>query len=279
MDELGIPKFYPVAHEMLEVFPVPAFADNYLWVIHDDRYAIVVDPGDATPVIDFLTRKNLSLEAILVTHHHADHVGGIGALIDWFGASARPTVYGPARENIPHRDVAVVEGDVVRVGSLGIALEVLDVPGHTAGHVAYFEATRQWLFSGDTIFAAGCGRLLGGTAAALFSSLSRIGDLPSGTRIYCTHEYTLSNIRFARAVDGDNTELHARAKLEATRRERGEPTVPTTVALERATNPFLRTNTPTVRNSVIASSSGQLQDDATDLAVFAALREMKNQFQ
>ncbi len=263
---------------MLQVFPVPAFTDNYLWVIHDDQHAVVVDPGDATPVIDYLTRHSLALQAILVTHHHADHVGGIGALIDWFGSSARPTVYGPAHEQIPHRDVAVREGDVVKFDSLGVELKVLDVPGHTAGHVAYFEAARQWLFSGDTIFASGCGRLLGGTAAALFSSLSRIGDLPSETRIYCTHEYTLSNIRFALAVDGDNADLRTRATLEAARRERGEPTVPTTVALERATNPFLRTSTPTVRDSVITSSSGVLPRDASDLAVFAALREMKNQF-
>lgn len=263
---------------MLQVFPVPAFADNYLWVVHDDRHAVVVDPGDATPVIDYLSRHNLILDAILVTHHHADHVGGIGALIDWFGPGARPTVYGPAQEQIPHLAVPVADGDVVKLDALGLTFDVLDVPGHTAGHVAYFEAKHQWLFSGDTIFAAGCGRLLGGTAQALFSSLSRIGALPSETRIYCTHEYTLSNIRFALVVDHDNPDLQARATLEAARRTRGEPTLPTTVALERATNPFLRTKIASVRDRVIASSSGALRHDASDVAVFATLREMKDQF-
>jgi hydroxyacylglutathione hydrolase len=261
---------------MLQVFPVPAFTDNYLWVIHDERHAVVVDPGDATPVIDYLVAHNLQLEAILVTHHHADHVGGIAALLDWHGADP-PKVFGPTTENIPHRDVAVAEGMRVDLKMLGISLEVLDVPGHTAGHIAYFERTRQWLFSGDTIFAAGCGRLLGGTATQLHASLGRISQLPGETKLFCTHEYTLSNIRFARVADPDNAALAAREQTEQQRRQRGEPTLPTTVGVERASNPFLRCDTPAVKQSVFAHCP-HLRADASSEQVFAALREWKNEF-
>lgn len=191
---------------MLKIEALPAFTDNYIWMLQDidRRLCAAVDPCDAAPVQAWLdARPDWRLTDILVTHHHADHVGGVQQLKTEHGAR----VYGPAAENIPARDDALSDGQRIRV--LGHELEVIAVPGHTSGHIAYFHESSHepWLLSGDTLFAAGCGRLFEGTAAQMYRSLQRLAALPTQTRVYCTHEYTLSNLRFARAVEPDNQNI------------------------------------------------------------------------
>lgn len=269
---------------MLQVANVPAFKDNYLWVIHNDKHAAVVDPGDATPIIDFLTARQLSLVAILTTHHHADHVGGVEALLDFYNLRGTIPVHGPAHEQIPARTHALSEGDRVLIDTLGLQLDAIDVPGHTAGHIAYFAKTEGWLFCGDTLFACGCGRLFEGTTEQMQSSLAKLKALPLATQVFCAHEYTLANIKFALAVEPHNLALQARAKTDAARREKNIPTVPFTIENEIATNPFFRWDSP----AVIASANMKVQQGQGDAAqnasngtpvkVFAAIREWKNSF-
>ncbi|MEO7160988.1 MAG: hydroxyacylglutathione hydrolase, partial [Polaromonas sp.] len=188
------------------LIPIPAFADNYLWLLHDGKRALVVDPGDAAPVLRALKQSALQLESILVTHHHADHTGGVDALREATGA----TVYGPATERIPLPSKPLREGDTVH--ALGLEFQVLDVPGHTAGHIAFYTPDmdgKPLLFCGDTLFSGGCGRLFEGTPAQMLASLDKLAALPGATRVCCTHEYTLANLRFALAVEPDNAELAA----------------------------------------------------------------------
>lgn len=254
----------------LTVTPLPAFNDNYLWLLARGQEAAVVDPGDAAPVRRALERHNLRLTAILVTHHHGDHVGGVLDLKSRTGAK----VFGPAGEDIEGVDVRLRGGD--RVAVLGADFRVIDVPGHTAGHIAYFAADQlpPRLFCGDTLFACGCGRLFEGTARQMLASLDALAALPASTLVYCAHEYTLSNIRFALAVEPGNVALQERAARDEATRRRGEPTVPSTIGLERATNPFLRCDVPEVRAAVASGTA-----DAVDrTAIFAALRERKNIF-
>jgi hydroxyacylglutathione hydrolase len=250
---------------------LPAFSDNYIWMLHDGARAVVIDPGDAAPVIAALDAQRLALAAILVTHHHADHVGGVDALRDRLDGP----VYGPRRERIPQPYVALDDGDTVEV--LGLRFEVIDVPGHTAGHIAYFHQGVEptpILFCGDTLFSGGCGRLFEGTAAQMHASLSRLAALPGDTRVCCAHEYTLSNLKFAAAAEPGNAELDAYiAWCEATR-ARGEPTLPSCVARERAVNPFLRVDAPALVQSALTHGAA----DASPVAVFAALRQWKNDF-
>ncbi len=261
---------------MLTVFPVPAFADNYLWVIHDATHAVAVDPGDATPVIDYLASHNLTLSAILITHHHADHVGGIGALLDWCGRDI--DVFGPPVENIPHRTQLAVSGKKVSIASPLLEFDVIPVPGHTAGHVAYHAPKQGWLFCGDTLFAGGCGRLFEGTAAQMQASLAKLRALPPQTQFFCAHEYTLNNLRFACAVEPDNVELTQRVAVETEKRQRGVPTLPSTIGLEIATNPFLRWDAADVKRAAERASSGEVsRNDAPD-RVFAAIRAWKDRF-
>jgi hydroxyacylglutathione hydrolase len=249
------------------VEPIPAFNDNYLWLMVRGARAAVVDPGDAEPVLRRLQQRELKLEAILVTHHHGDHVGGVAALARATGAR----VFGPRREAIPLRDVALGAGDRIEV--LGVGFDVLDVPGHTLGHIAYHAPSLRLLFCGDTLFAAGCGRLFEGTAEQMADSLARLAGLPADTRVYCAHEYTLSNLRFARTVEPDNDVLRLRQQACIALRERGAPTVPSTMAEELATNPFLRGDSPAVRRAAETRAGRPL---ATPAAVFAVLREWKN---
>jgi hydroxyacylglutathione hydrolase len=255
----------------LTLLALPAFADNYLWLLHDGHHAWVVDPGDAAPVRACLGELGLSLQGILLTHHHADHTGGVRELVQATGA----TVYGPAYETLPEPVQRLSGGD--RVELLGQAFEVLDVPGHTAGHIAYFGAQvlpQPLLFCGDTLFSGGCGRLFEGTPAQMLASLDQLARLPDATRVCCTHEYTLSNLRFARAVEPDNAELaQYTLRCEALRAD-GKPTLPSRLDTERQINPFLRSRTPSVR----AGLKELLPAGADDVATFAALREWKNRF-
>ncbi|MFN7779748.1 MAG: hydroxyacylglutathione hydrolase [Betaproteobacteria bacterium] len=252
----------------MAIEPIPAFADNYIWLLTQGDRAAVVDPGDAAPVLDALRARQLRLAAILVTHHHGDHGGGVPAL-----ATPGVPVYGPAGETIPGRTHALVEGDAIEV--LGTEFQVLDVPGHTGGHIAYYARDMQALFCGDTLFAAGCGRLFEGTPAQMVGSLAKLAALPPATRVYCAHEYTLANLRFARAVEPDNAALAARSERCAALRASGTPTVPSTLAEELATNPFLRCEVAAVRAAAERIDAGTA---AGPVATFAALRAWKNRF-
>jgi hydroxyacylglutathione hydrolase len=253
----------------LHIEPVPAFKDNYLWLLVRGRDAAIVDPGDAAPVEARLARDGLHLAAIVVTHHHADHVGGVERLKARYGAH----VYGPAGEDIPECDTALAGGDAIDV--LGVRFEVLDVPGHTRGHIAYYSGAERILLAGDTLFAGGCGRLFEGTPAQMHASLAKLAQLPGDTRVYCAHEYTLANLRFAQAVEPDNAALAARIRACEEKRARGEPTVPSTIAEELATNPFLRSVVPAVRAAAEAREPGAGRDA---VSTFAAIRAWKNKF-
>ena len=260
----------PRAADLL-ITPLPAFQDNYLWLLSRGGHAAIVDPGDAAPVLRALAERRLKLDAILVTHHHGDHVGGLDAL-----RATGATVYGPRSEDIDGVDVRLASGDHVEV--LDVSFSVIDVPGHTAGHIAYFAAALEppVVFCGDTLFACGCGRLFEGTPAQMLASLDRLAALPPATRVYCAHEYTLANIRFALAVEPGNADLQKRARDATALRERGEPTVPSTIALERATNPFMRSDVPDVRAA--ASRRAGAAVGADRVRAFAAIRAWKNDF-
>ncbi len=255
----------------LQVTAIPAFADNYLWLIHDQRHAAVVDPGDAVPVEAALAQLDLTLDAILLTHHHGDHVGGVADLL----AARNIPVYGPAGESITGVTVRLTEGDRVSLPTLSLELDVLDVPGHTAGHIAYVARAPHWLFCGDTLFAGGCGRLFEGTPAQMTASLAKLAALPDDTAVYCAHEYTVSNLRFAMAAEPGNAALADRYAHEQQRRARGEATVPSVIGLEKQTNPFLRYREPAILATLQAE--GRLEG-ADPVAAFAALREWKNSY-
>jgi len=255
-------------HE-IQITPICAFHDNYIWLLQRGNHAVVVDPGDAEPVLRILDQGRCKLETILLTHHHRDHVGGVADLV----AAYAPKVYGPATSPFAAIDVRLRQGDHVDV--LGVDFSVLEVPGHTLDHIAYWCAELEALFCGDTLFTCGCGRLFEGTAAQMFDSLNKIAQLPDRTRIYCAHEYTSANIRFALAVEPGNPELVQRSAACALARSRGEPTVPATLQLEKATNPFLRCAHTTVREALAGRRAGAAGDAA---ALFGALRAWKDVF-
>jgi hydroxyacylglutathione hydrolase len=228
---------------MLKVTPVRAFTDNYIWLIRspDNRYAALVDPGDAAPVLRTLQEEGITLIAILITHHHWDHTGGVRSLLECYPDVA---VYGPAGERIPSITRPLKEGDTVDLPEIDANFAVLEVPGHTAGHIAYYGEGA--LFCGDTVFGAGCGRLFEGTPVQMHASLSKLAALPGDTLVYCAHEYTLDNIAFAQWVEPDNPDLLQREQDSRALRARGLPTVPSRLELERSTNPFLRFDVPAV---------------------------------
>ena len=261
---------------MLKLLALPAFADNYIWVLHHRGEALAVDPGDAAPLQATLSEHGLLLRGILVTHHHPDHTGGLSAL----AASHPCPVYGPATEAINGLTHRVKGGDSISL--LGQTWQVMDVPGHTAGHIAYWCAAptdggAPLLFCGDTLFSAGCGRLFEGTAAQMQASLASLADLPGETRVCCTHEYTLDNLRFALQLEPGNAALLARASMARQLRELSLPTLPSTISLERDTNPFLRWAAPDVIEAARNRSPFPATSSAPE-AVFAALRSWKNVF-
>lgn len=258
---------------MLCVHPVKAFNDNYIWVLAnpDTQQAVVVDPGDSEPVRSFLDERGWVATAILATHHHPDHVGGIPAL-------ARPglPIMGPAREKIPGRTQGVEDNTRFVLPGLGVHVEVLDIPGHTLGHVAFYIPVIGALFCGDTLFGAGCGRLFEGTAEQMHHSLQRLAALPGETQVYCGHEYTLANLAFALQVEPENHHIIQRLEADRARIAHGEPTLPSRMEVEQRTNPFLRVNDAAVRTAAEHHAQRQL-DNGT--AVFAALRHWKDNFQ
>lgn len=256
----------------MQLTPIPAFTDNYVWMLSDGERALVVDPGEAAGVQAALTQHGLRLDTIFITHHHADHTGGVAELRQATGAR----VIGPAFETMPEPLQRVSGGEAV--DALGLRFEVIDVPGHTAGHIAFFCPDvdgQPLLFCGDTLFSGGCGRLFEGTPGQMHDSLSRLAALPGHTRVCCTHEYTLSNLRFALTVEPGNADLVAyHARCEAVR-ARGEPTLPGSIDTERAINPFLRTGEAAVVQAAQTHAPGS---GADPVSVFATLREWKNVF-
>lgn len=254
---------------MINVQAIPAFEDNYIWLLRQNGSdkVVLVDPGDAGPVLDTLSRQQWQAVAILITHHHGDHTGGIKALA---GAFSLP-VYGPANENISGVTDTVAEGDVIDIPAAGLTFRVFDVPGHTRGHVAYYG--HDALFCGDALFTCGCGRLFEGSAEQLYQSLDKFSALPGHTQVYCAHEYTADNIRFALVVEPDNADLQARQRETRDRRRQGQATVPASLDLERRTNPFLRCREDTVIRAAEGFARRPL-DGAAE--VFAVVRHWKD---
>jgi hydroxyacylglutathione hydrolase len=258
----------------LSVLAVPAFNDNYLWLVHDGVNAAAIDPGDGGPILAALAAHKLTLTAILLTHHHADHIGGVPQLL----RHAPVPVFGPRNDHIAVVDRPLGEGERVEVPGLALTLRVLDVPGHTLGHIAYVRETpgEHWLFCGDTLFAGGCGRVFEGTMAQMSDSLATLAALPDDTRVYCAHEYTLANLRFACEVEPGNAQLRQRVERDSAKRAAGQATVPSTIGLEKATNPFLRYREAEIVASLVGAR--KIAPGAAPLAAFTALREWKNNF-
>lgn len=248
---------------MLTIHPLRAFKDNYIWLGVEDesRSAFVVDPGDAKPVLNFLREKNIKLNAILITHKHTDHVGGIAALLEKF---PDVPVYANPIEQVAHANA---------VKPWPAYFQVLDIPGHTRGHIAYVVSNN--LFCGDTLFGAGCGRLFEGTAEMMLSSLKKLSALPDNTFVYCGHEYTKSNLQFALYLEPNNTEVQQRMRATQEKLEQGLPTLPSTIGLEKKTNPFLRCHEPSIVKAVESRVQKKLN---SEVDVFFEMREMKNSF-
>jgi len=261
----------------VNITPIKAFNDNYIWVITNKHMAALVDPGDASVCIDFLEKNQLTLNSILITHHHSDHTGGINQLVDYCQQKQWPlTVYGPENENIPHCDVKLNESNTVTLDELNIDFRIIDLPGHTAGHIAYFAKDHTpILFCGDTLFSGGCGRLFEGSPEQMLNSLTKLADLPESTRVYCTHEYTQANLAFALTVEPNNQALVNYYNKVNELRSKGHATIPSTIQLEKQINPFLRCNEQSIQ-----ASAQQFATDtkATSQDTFTTIRRWKDQF-
>jgi hydroxyacylglutathione hydrolase len=250
---------------MVQIIPISAFQDNYIWLLHQNGHAIVVDPGDSVPVHHFLKDHNLNLDAILITHHHSDHIDGVENLLNVYPAM----VYAPAKEHYHFPHTSVSESTDIHIPTLNLNFQVLEVPGHTLDHVVYYGS--NYLFCGDTLFGAGCGRLFEGTPEQMYQSLQRLAVLPSNTEVYCTHEYTVRNIEFALTLEPNNQMLLTRAQHSREQRLQNKPTLPSTIGLELATNPFLRCAVAEIQSSSKTNSS-------LPISIFSAIRQMRNQF-
>jgi len=273
--------------DRISVQPIPAFRDNYIWMMHDGTNAVVVDPGAAEPVLRVLDEQRLQLSAILVTHLHYDHSWGVpgllergsvpvfGPLLNHYDRLSHPPFPKPGTMPLDCVSDVVAEGATVKLPGLGVELSVLGVPGHTKGHIVFFERQRGWLFSGDTLFGGGCGKVFGGSMQAMIDSLDRLASLPGETQVYCAHEYTLANLRFAMTVEPGNPALAARQKADDLKRELGLPTLPSTIALERATNPFLRVMEPELLDTLRRERG---TEPTTRVSSFEALRAWKDEF-
>lgn len=272
----------------MQLLALPALQDNYIWLLQHGRQALVVDPAEAAPAIAALRAHHLELAAILVTHHHADHTAGVGTLFAQCGHTGTQ-VYLPAAEDIASAHYHQVPAQHIQrisagngIHTAGLHIDVLDVPGHTAGHVAYYchptptATDAPVLFCGDVLFCGGCGRLFEGTPAQMLASLQQLARLPEHTRVCCAHEYTLSNLRFALAVEPDNVTLAQHLLHCQKLREQHQPTLPSTIGLELHINPFLRTSLPAIAQRVRQHAS--LPENSDETAIFAALRDWKNHF-
>lgn len=250
---------------MLQIHPIPAFDDNYIWLLHNGRDAVIVDPGDASPALEVLEELRLNLKTILITHHHFDHIDGVAKLLKRYPAR----VFAPKYEQFAFNHVALAEGDAIELPEIGLAFKIMWLPGHTLGHIVY--VNDEYLLCGDTLFGAGCGRLFEGTASQMLCSLNRLKELNPNTKVYCTHEYTAKNIDFALTLEPDNQELIARKGAVEQLRASNQPSLPSTIALELKTNPFLRCNQATIYRHSRAENSDEL-------AVFSAIRTLRNHY-
>lgn len=261
----------------LQIIPIPAFNDNYIWLIHNGSLAIVVDPGDTTPVLKALSQLDLKLSTILITHHHHDHIDGVSSLL---AAFPETDVYAPKLEKYAFKHIPIDESDLIELLDFNLKLSVIEVPGHTLGHVAYYveqayeigeNHDSHLLFCGDTLFGAGCGRLFEGTAAQMLSSLNKLAALPTSTKVYCTHEYTLHNINFALTLEPNNQALIQRLADTVNLRNSHQASLPSSIALELASNPFLRCNSPEIKSTIQLENSSCLE-------TFTAIRELRNRY-
>jgi hydroxyacylglutathione hydrolase len=250
---------------MLNIIPIPAFDDNYIWLLHNTRHAVVVDPGDAAPVVAALNKLNLTLSAILITHYHSDHIDGVSSLL----AYRAVPVYAPQYEQFAFEHIKLAEGDEITLPEIELSFRIMWLPGHTLGHIAY--VNDETLFCGDVLFGAGCGRLFEGTPSQLLSSLNRLKILKSRTKVFCTHEYTAKNIAFALTLEPDNADLLQRKIDVQAQRAQQLPSLPSTIDLERKTNPFLRCN----QTTIIQNSQAENHDE---LCVFTTIRSLRNHY-
>lgn len=255
----------------LQIIPIPAFKDNYIWLIHNGKQAVVIDPGDEAPVLETLNQLNLRLHTILITHHHHDHIDGVDALLARYPDTK---IYAPKLEQYAFKHTPVNEPDTISMSEFELMFTVIALPGHTLGHVAYFANYNNegnWLFCGDTLFGAGCGRLFEGTASQMYHSLQKLAGLPPETKVYCTHEYTLHNINFALSLEPKNQRLIDRWKETQRLRDSNIPSLPSTIALELATNPFLRCSNDEIKSNLHLKN-------LDDLTVFSTMRELRNHY-
>lgn len=256
----------------MKVIPLEAFSDNYIWVIHapNDSSVAIVDPGDAKPVIDYLEHHKLVLETILITHHHPDHVGGVNTLKERYSCR----VFAPLRDQQPFSDRDLVEGDQVSILNDNYQFKILEVPGHTMGHIAFYG--HGAVFCGDTLFKAGCGRMFEGTPPVFYQSLQKLARLPADTKVYCTHEYTLANLRFAQSVEPDNTAVSEAIEHSEQLRAEGKPTLPSTIGEELSFNPFLRCDQKSLQEAANRASKEKTFSDP--VRTFATIRQLKDNF-
>ena len=255
---------------MIKIHPVPAFTDNYIWVIHNDDHALIVDPGESQGVLNYLKQHQLQLQAILITHHHYDHINGVEEVLQ---QHPNAQVYAPADDRIPFAYKTMQEGSHIQFEQPAIALDVLETPGHTLTHIVYHND--EVLLCGDTLFSMGCGRLFEGTPEQMVHSLNKIKRLPPHLKVYCTHEYTLDNIRFAEAADPNNAAIQDYKQHVINLRETGTPSLPTTIEQQVSLNPFLRSEDINIQNNL--KKTLQIPVDDT-VSAFAALRSWKDRF-
>ncbi|MGL1956762.1 MAG: hydroxyacylglutathione hydrolase [Colwellia sp.] len=268
-------KLEPLKESHIKVNPIKAFSDNFIWAITGkENYIALVDPGDADVCIEYIEAHQLQLCSLLITHYHADHVGGIAALVTYCKQKNWPlTVYGPKHEDIPHCDVKLIENDKVDLPNIGTTLSIIDLPGHTLGHIAYYN--EALLFCGDTLFSGGCGRIFEGSAEQMYRSLNKLANLPNHTQVFCAHEYTQANVNFALAVDPENTELIAYFNHVNHLRSNNINTLPSCIGLELKINPFLRCNTIAIKTSAQEYCNSEI---STAIEAFTAIRRWKDQF-
>ena len=256
-----------LTNKAIKITPIKALHDNYIWAIENKNNLVVIDPGEAKPVIEYITKHNLNLAAILITHHHYDHTDGIAEIL----AFKETKVWGPGNESIASITNPVGNDDIIEIPPLNLKFQVLAIPGHTLGHIAYYDATN--IFCGDTLFTAGMGRIFEGTAEQMYNSMQIIKSLPAATNIYCGHEYTLANLKFAMLVEPQNLAIKKRYEEVKLLRKQDLPTVPATLSTELATNPFLRTDNNTVIESLVKNRKIIPQDK---IAIFSELRAWKD---
>ncbi len=261
---------------MFNVQAIEAFNDNYIWCLVNNttKHCVLVDPGDAKVCIEHINNNHLILDAILITHHHQDHTGGVAELIQTY-KDVNIKVYGPKNDPVDDLTAVLVEGDNVDLFAQTLTFEVLDIPGHTLGHIAFYNEAQHILFCGDTLFSGGCGRIFEGTASQMHQSLHKLAQLPDNTKVYCAHEYTTANLDFALTVEPDNQSLTNYYQHVKHLRAQSKATIPTSIGLEKQINPFLRSQQNTIKYIAEQKSNKTLP---TNEAVFAIIRQLKDNF-